>query len=53
MSDEERQIAQRIANINALETKAAKKANKEAQGRKNKEAADQQKQLTALLSHYK
>ena len=44
MSDEERQIAQRIANINALETKAAKRANKEAHDRKNKEAADGQKQ---------
>lgn len=44
MSDEERQIAQRIANINALEIKAAKKANKEAQDRKNKEASDGQKQ---------
>lgn len=44
MSDEERQIAQRIANINYLETKAAKKANKEAKDRKNKEAADGQKQ---------
>lgn len=44
MSDEERQIAQRIANINALETKAAKRANKEAKDRKNKEAADGQKQ---------
>lgn len=44
MSDEERQIAQRIANINALETKAAKKANKEAHDRKNKETADQHKQ---------
>lgn len=44
MSDEERQIAQRIANINALETKAAKKANKDAKDRKNKETADQQKQ---------
>lgn len=44
MSDEERQIAQRIANINYLETKAAKKANKEAHDRKNKEAADGQKQ---------
>ena len=44
MSDEERQIAQRIANINALETKAAKRANKEAHDRKNKETADQQKQ---------
>lgn len=43
MSDEERQIAQRIANINALETKAAKKANKEAHDRKNKETADQHK----------
>lgn len=44
MSGEERQIAQRIANINALETKAAKRANKEAHDRKNKETADQQKQ---------
>ncbi len=44
MSDEERQIAQRIANINYLETKAAKKANKEAHDRKNKETADGQKQ---------
>lgn len=44
MSDEERQIAQRIANINALEIKAAKKANKDAKDRKNKEAADGQKQ---------
>ena len=44
MSDEERQIAQRIANINALEVKAAKRANKEAHDRKNKEAADGQKQ---------
>lgn len=44
MSDEERQIAKRIANINALETKAAKRANKEAHDRKNKEAADGQKQ---------
>lgn len=44
MSDEERQIAQRIANINALEIKAAKRANKEAKDRKNKEAADGQKQ---------
>ena len=44
MSDEERQIAQRIANINALETKAAKKANKDAKDRKNKETADQHKQ---------
>lgn len=44
MSDEERQIAQRIANINYLETKAAKRANKEAKDRKNKEAADGQKQ---------
>lgn len=43
MSDEERQIAQRIVNINALETKAAKKANKEAHDRKNKETADQHK----------
>ena len=44
MSDEERQIAQRIANINYLETKAAKEANKAAKDRKNKEAADGQKQ---------
>lgn len=44
MSDEERQIAQRITNINALEIKAAKKANKEAHDRKNKEKADEQKQ---------
>ncbi len=44
MSGEERQIAQRIANINYLETKAAKEANKEAHDRKNKEAADGQKQ---------
>ena len=44
MSDEERQIAQRIANINYLETKAAKQANKEAHDRKNKEKADEQKQ---------
>ena len=44
MSKEERQIAQRIANINALETKAAKRANKEAKDRKNKEAADGQRQ---------
>lgn len=44
MSDEERQIAQRIANINALETKAAKKANKEAQEREDKEKADKHKQ---------
>lgn len=40
MNEEEREIAQRIANINALEVKAAKKANKEAQDRKNKENAD-------------
>ena len=44
MSKEERQIAQRIANINALEIKAAKEANKAAQDRKNKEAADGQRQ---------
>lgn len=43
MSDEERQIAQRIANINALEIKAAKKANKAAQDRKNQELEDQHK----------
>ena len=43
-TEEERAIAQRILAINNLETKAAKKANKEAQDRKNKETADQQKQ---------
>lgn len=47
MSDEERQIAQRIANINALEIKAAKKANKEAQDRKTKKhQTDKSKPLT-------
>lgn len=41
---EERVIAQRILAINNLEIKAAKKANKDAQDRKNKEKADQHKQ---------
>ena len=41
---DERAIAQRILAINNLEIDAAKKANKDAQDRKNKETADQQKQ---------
>lgn len=41
---EERAIAQRILAINNLEIDAAKKANKDAQDRKNKEKADGQKQ---------
>lgn len=41
---EERAIAQRILAINNLEVDLAKKANKEAHDRKNKETADQQKQ---------
>lgn len=41
---EERAIAQRILAINNLEEDAARKANKAAQDRKNKEAADGQKQ---------
>ena len=41
---EERAIAQRILAINNLEVDLAKKANKEAHDRKNKEAADGQKQ---------
>ena len=43
-TEEERAIAQRILAINNLEVKAAKKANKDAQDRKNKETADGQKQ---------
>lgn len=41
---EERAIAQRILAINNLEVDLAKKANKDAQDRKNKEKADGQKQ---------
>ena len=41
---EERAIAQRILAINNLEVDLAKKANKDAQDRKNKEKADQHKQ---------
>ena len=41
---EERAIAQRILAINNLEIDAARKANKDAQDRKNKETADGQKQ---------
>lgn len=41
---DERAIAQRILAINNLEVDLAKKANKDAQDRKNKEKADQHKQ---------